>query len=887
MTPGAGVAWRRQQSEALAALDAAWARGLRRAWVSLPPGGGKTLVGLEAARRLRRRTVVLVPNTAIAAQWLATAPTHDPARSCGERRDLADDVTVLTYQVLAQFDPDSETAPEGWDAGRQVARLASNGAALVETLVDAAPLTLVLDEAHHLVATWGELLDEVLGRLGDTVVIGLTATPPATVAADEAALMARLLGPLEYTASIPGFVRDGHLAPFRELVWLTEPTPGEARWLAAESERFAELTTDLMAPDVATTAFLPWLDARFVSPTTTDGARVSWRALERSRPDLARAALRAHVAGLMARPVEATVREEHRTPMDADDWAALVGDYAAALSASERPRDAEALASIRAALPAVGYRLTRRGIARTSSPVDRVIARSAAKAAGAVEIVAQESVVRGDGLRALVLCDYERASATLPARLVGVIGTDEGSARAALAALVADPTTAALDPVLVSGRAVACSRPTAARLVPWLRRADPELTIADVEQLVDARDVVDLEATWSSRRWVPLLTRWLEDGEGRVLVGTRALLGEGWDARRLTTLVDLTSATTPMAVTQTRGRALRTDPLDPTKVAHHWSVACIADGHPKGDADWERLVRKHTGFLAVTDDGVIVDGVAHLDAALSPHAPPDAALRAAINAHSIGRARARERTRELWEVGTPYEDVRVHEIRVRAAHPLGPALPALAGAGASAAHGVEGSAVVLRHPWWSSLGSWWRGGDDLLAALDAPFSTTVEPIAAAVADALEACGLASTGAAGVRLAPTSEGTYRVWLDGVDEPESAVFVTALDEALAPLAAPRYVVPRYVLAPAADPREARRLAWRRLWRRPVPALLVWHAVPSVLGSHGERARTFAQMWRRWVGPGEAAFTGSPEGAAALAAQRGDDPFDVLTAQRVDWR
>lgn len=40
-------------------------------YLVVPPGGGKTLIGLEAARRLGRPTVVLCPNTAIQAQWMA------------------------------------------------------------------------------------------------------------------------------------------------------------------------------------------------------------------------------------------------------------------------------------------------------------------------------------------------------------------------------------------------------------------------------------------------------------------------------------------------------------------------------------------------------------------------------------------------------------------------------------------------------------------------------------------------------------------------------------------------------------------------------------------------------------------------------------------------
>ncbi|MET9340428.1 DEAD/DEAH box helicase family protein [Nonomuraea sp. NPDC003804] len=45
---------RRHQRDALDELERLLAAGRRRAWLVLPPGAGKTLVGLEAARRLGR-----------------------------------------------------------------------------------------------------------------------------------------------------------------------------------------------------------------------------------------------------------------------------------------------------------------------------------------------------------------------------------------------------------------------------------------------------------------------------------------------------------------------------------------------------------------------------------------------------------------------------------------------------------------------------------------------------------------------------------------------------------------------------------------------------------------------------------------------------------------
>ena len=90
------------QVRALAALDRDVARGDRATYLVVPPGGGKTLIGLEAARRLGRPTVVLCPNTAIQAQWMAQwqasfGPDVVPVTAS---RELPTPLSVLTYQAL-------------------------------------------------------------------------------------------------------------------------------------------------------------------------------------------------------------------------------------------------------------------------------------------------------------------------------------------------------------------------------------------------------------------------------------------------------------------------------------------------------------------------------------------------------------------------------------------------------------------------------------------------------------------------------------------------------------------------------------------------------------------------------------------------------------------
>jgi hypothetical protein len=549
-----------------------------------------------------------------------------------------------------------------------------------------------------------------------------------------------------------------------------------------------------------------------------------------------------------------------------------------------------------------------------------VLARSEAKTHAAVEIARVEQQALGERRRLLVLCDHESATATLPVDLRGVLSEQAGSAHAVLAALVSDP--AGSDALLVTGSTVAGGVPTLERLVAHVATTDAGLAASlrvSPEPTVPGGAVHRLEGPWTSRRWVPHVTRFLEQGGTTVLVGTRGLLGEGWDARSVSGLVDLTSVTTTTAVVQTRGRALRTDPTHPDKVAVNWSVVCVSDRHPRGDRDWLRLVRKNAGFFGVDADGEVVDGVGHIDPAFSPYAaPPDSEVDA-VNARMVLRAEDRAGIRERWRVGEPYADRPGRTVRVRPrragtvgtlatpvpvavrlagleprtpvpqATPGGPVL----GGGALLA-GVLGpgldlpvvalvvltvalvAALLLRRTTLAGRGR------ALVAAGAVPPS--VEQVAGAVADALHDCGLVGAGAAALAVEVDASGEYRCRLAGVPEPESEVFARALDEALGPVLSPRYVVPRHLLLDR--PRPTSELVAAARGRPLEPDGTVWHPVPTVLGVRAERAAAYARAFDHWVGGGEALYTGSPEGAGVLAAQRGSDPFDVATVMRRHW-
>jgi superfamily II DNA or RNA helicase len=822
------------QERALARVDLS----REATYLVVPPGGGKTLIGLEAARRIGRRTLVLCPNTAIQAQWLDQwrAGFATGGVDATVSRDLPTALTVLTYQAVYA---DSAIHPEG--------------TALLSRLRECGPVTLILDECHHLLEVWGRVLREVAGSLGRPHLIGLTATPPHMMTADQAQLHRELFGEIDIEISVPSLVRDGRLAPYQELAYFTAPTPAEADYIRDEALRFAELRTDLMDPGFASTPFLVWLDARIVE-RRSGGAQVSWQRLEKDESALAGAALRLHVAGLLALPEGARLREEHRRPPDAADWVALIGDYVRhCLADSSDPADQAAREAIRRALPSVGYRITKTGIRAAESPIDRVLARSESKVQAVVEIVQMEAAELGSRLRALVLCEFESAGAMIPARLVGVMDPQAGGALLALTALL--ESAPELDPVLLTGQHVACGPETAGRLLDWLRQADPGLAPCASQSGLLAE--VSADSGWEPRRYVPLITRFFTEGGTRCLVGTRALLGEGWDAPVVNVVVDVTTATTPTSVVQARGRALRLDPAWPGKVADNWAVVCVTDQHPKGAADYSRFVRKHDSYFALSGTGDIISGVAHIDPALSPWQPPAPGMFSSLNAGMLIRAQNRAAALERWAVGQPYADEPVATLTVTTRRPL--TQPPAATAPAKAA--------LARTGRWPS------------ASLD--------DIAMATADALHTAGLVARGADSVRVEVLPDGGYRARLADVTAAESAAFANALDEVLAPLAQPRYIVPRYIVARPPGTFGAFLLTVRRLVTGHVRATVVYHAVPAALAGNKKTAAIFARSWNARVSPGEPVYAGSPEGAGILAVSRGDDPFAVTTQIRTLWR
>ncbi len=416
---------------------------------------------------------------------------------------------------------------------------------------------------------------------------------------------------------------------------------------------------------------------------------------------------------------------------------------------------------------------------------------------------------------------------------------------------------------------------------------------------------------WRSRNYVRLATDYFESGRSRCLVGTRGLLGEGWDARRVNVLIDLTAATTSTAVHQSRGRSLRLDPNLPHKVADNWDVVCVSPQHPKGFTDYARFVRKHRHYHALTTDGEVESGVSHVHPTLSPFCPPPSEQFGRVNQAMLERPSAREEVYARWGVGKPYENREVPTLRVRLSCPKplpvgrpesgkrsrqyqdGPGgsyyLPAWIVAGvlvATVASGITGSLLLaLAAGALPPLG--WLGRVLASPLLRQDPTGGIRPMAVAVAEGLRKVGAISARARDVRVALQSDGYYRCYLAGASTEENGLFAEALEELLSPLGNPRCIVPRYLLA-GSDPLH-RTLEALALYRRPNAgsAVVIYHAVPAYFAANGKRVKAFAAAWHRHVSPGRVLYSHGRLAQQILQAQRGENPLEVSTQSRVLWQ
>lgn len=841
------------------------------------PGSGKTILGLELIRRLGKPCLILSPTTAIRQQWadrfeemfLPQGQSVDSYFSFDLRRPAL--FTSITFQALHA-------------AMRQLKLTDGEDTAdftdfeLAKTLRSAGIGTVCMDEAHHLRSDWQNSLERFLSGMGSGLMrISLTATPPYDASAAEWAHYITTCGEIDDEIFVPELVCEGTLCPHQDYVYFSDPSPEEQALFRSYRSQAWEA-----AEKIAGMAGLSEvLD------------RLSQQRKERALPEEYYARAREYAALLAyARAGDVPVDEElikllggeRRLPR----WSLAAAETALNLllellenGSAEWQKDRRELVSY---LIRMGLYERRKVQLDLNDSLRRRLAASVGKLAGITEIADSEYRNLGRDLRMVILTDYikreQLESEEVPSEIsvASIFRALQGCGIGILPEGVTQSRETCGIGILTGSLILLplTCRPQAALLANY---RDVPFRVRESLRF-PGYGYFDFGPSNSVK--VDIVGRLFERGEFPILIGTKSLLGEGWDSPCINNLLLASFVGSFVMSNQMRGRAIRIDRRHPDKVANIWHLVAIdsqddtlrailngSDAEwemqtspPASASDWSVLARRFKCFVGPNySTGKIESGLRRL----CIEAPPDGeeALRNQ-NADTLQRAANRSSVQYMWiqNATATAQLYWVTKVPRRSRVPVFTYEDRLRFGGEIVLGTVS---IALLSQFWStlfhsgsSLGGWlvsfvaflsvWALGAQLFyIGRNGSAMQSIRGMSAAVLEALRERKLIGSSCILKSDANPAERRVDLALENASVREQNLFLAAMREFFSPVDNPRYV-----------------LVKKGLFR---PNYAVSFAVPAVLSQNKASAECLRKHVEHRIGPVSLFYTRSSDGLQEL--------------------
>lgn len=589
----------------------------RKIHIVAAPGSGKTVLGLELIRRLNAPALVLSPSVSIKQQW------GERFEECylPESEKIYDYVsydltkpkllTSITYQALhAAVNRLQTEAEAGEDTLESESAYDFTSFDLIETVKMAGIRTLCLDEAHHLKSEWQRALEKFITLIGkDVTVISLTATPPYDSESGEWNRYVKLCGEIDEEIFVPQLVKQKTLCPHQDYIYFSYPTEAEAEMIRNYKQKAKECTQYILSNGYMTAAL------RNAGILGDKG--------------IADEVLYDHVNGFCALitvavaqgakiPQAVITKLFGKKPIPANTPATTQSAFQFVIDTPEV--FSEALSQEVQGILAENALIEKRRVQLISNDkLDRMLASSMGKLKS-MEIIALHEVKNlGDSLRMLVLTDFIKKEVRKS------IGTSEE-----LHTMGAVPVFEAIR------RAVGAKAKVAMLTGSLVILPDSAVKLAQTEaeksgatcsvKSIDGTAHSEVVFSGSNKHKVGIITRIFAAGEINILVGTKSLLGEGWDSPNINSLILASFVGSFMLSNQMRGRAIRIDKNNPEKVSNVWHlVTVLPEDESKNEneiegSDFDTVKRRFSCFQAPAyNKDIIESGIGRIDILKPPY----------------------------------------------------------------------------------------------------------------------------------------------------------------------------------------------------------------------------------------------------------------------------
>ena len=510
-----------------------------------PPGSGKTVLGLYVwANLVRKPTLVLSPNSAIQAQWAARTDLFDldgkdeyvstdpkkpglltsltyqsitmPKRGGEELNEAA--IELWVENLISTEEAIDEDNALGWIVdlkeknpsyyedrlsiyrkkvrdefskhGNALWTLSESAKTNLQKLKEVGIGMIILDECHHLLHHWGRVLTEVRDYFDDPVVLGLTATPPdfEQYLEEDAKRYQEFFGEIDYEVPVPALVRDSNLAPYQDLALFVRPSQNELNYVAKVDDEFQALLNELYEAQDYPNAVLPidqWVYKALEKRQSPGGKKEAWDQFSKENGDFAHAGRAFLLNTVGSLPEGVPSPSQYLLESYQNKLAVLrpvLDRYVRhGLRRSESELDHKKAELVTQRLRMLGSQITETGIRPCASPVGRIMAYASSKTKAISTILTSEMQALGGDIRAVIITDFEKTSATT--LVEGVMDDEAGGAVAAFRQAVQCDNVDLLNPILMTGSTVLVDDDLAGDFISaandWINERELAITLED------------------------------------------------------------------------------------------------------------------------------------------------------------------------------------------------------------------------------------------------------------------------------------------------------------------------------------------------------------------------------------------------------------------------
>lgn len=640
------------------------------------PGSGKTTLGIEFIQRFGNPTLILVPTVTIRQQWVDRIKQAFLSDDNLVEQLISQDlkrpkmITVATYQALhsAMNQVVDDSLIEDTDDESQQEHFNFQGFDIRKTFGDQDLGTLCLDECHHLRNEWWKSLESFHKAFPNIKMISLTATPPYE---GEPALWERYIsmcGEIDEEITVPELVKEGTLCPHQDYVYFAFPTKEERAQLDQFDKQKLNFLTKL-SRDINfsnTIQSSPALsgqvgyDDLLANPKYLSATLIFLRSKELPFPQRFQELLSAKTLPTFTLEWFETLL--NGVIFQVPNWYGFTE---------------EAVNQLKSDLKANGLIERNQVKLIRNKKQDVLLNQSLGKLNAVRDIFKAEYQSLGDNLRQLVLTDFIRkdfqihlGNNSAQFTQLGVLSYFESIRREIIEQSWAVPVA------VLTGSLVVI--PTSAK--EHLERLIPNSRLSyDVIGQLSQEDYLKVSVSGSHHDLVTALTQLFQEGHIQVIIGTKSLLGEGWDAPCVNSLILASFVGSFMLSNQMRGRAIRVWPDNPNKTSNIWHLVSInlsprrwfdfQDEKEKYDEtlelqlyalspDLNLLDRRMTQFLGLHyQEPTIESGIDRLD--LNQITFSRKGLEK-LNQNAITLSQKRQELKDRWQQALPlYEDMEV------------------------------------------------------------------------------------------------------------------------------------------------------------------------------------------------------------------------------------